>query len=562
MSARPDKSSSSTATGLRPEASESSPVQGDASGLTSNEVQVRVLAGKANAPPIRSARTVPQILRANVLTRFNAILGSLLVVVAFVGPPQDGLFGVILVVNAAIGIAQELRAKRTLDRLAVLTAPTARVRRDGELVELASRRGRHRRRARAPPWRPGGGRRRPFCPPTASRSTSHCLPARPEPVAKVSSDEVLSGSFVVAGTGVVRTTRVGADAYAQRLQADARRFDLVRSELVQGTNRILRVVTWVMVPAAALLVTSQLLRSGQTLADALRGSVAGVSAMVPEGLVLLTTIAFALGAIRLAGRRVLVQELAAIEGLARVDVVCIDKTGTLTEPGMIVDRVESASTPSRRASRSGTYSERSPDPTRHPTPPSQAIAAAFASPPGWRSVARVPFSSARKWSAATFDDRGTWVLGAPDVLLDHLRPGSSRASVIDPHTGSGQRVLLVARARDASPTTTSPTRPSSPRCRGPGGTGPCRCRGRRFGTFSTRACTPRSCRGTIPGPWRPLRLGSAFRTPTHPSTPGTSPMIKARSSPRSSRRRCSGESNPTRSGPWSRPFRPPATSWP
>ncbi len=444
MSTRPDEPSSSTDAGLQPEASDRCQLEGDAAGLTSNEVRVRVLGGKANTLPIRSARSVPQILRANILTRFNAILGSLLVVVAFVGPPQDGLFGVILVVNAAIGIAQEFRAKRTLDRLAVLTAPTARVRRDGGLVDLAVEEvviddvlELH----------PGD---QVVIDGTVLSADGlevdeSLLTGEAEPVSKATSDEVLSGSFVVAGTGVARTTRVGADAYAQRLQADARRFDLVRSELVQGTNHILRVVTWVMVPAGALLVASQLLRSGQTLADALRGSVAGVSAMVPEGLVLLTTVAFAVGAIRLAGRHVLVQELAAIEGLARVDIVCIDKTGTLTEPGMTVDRVEPLDPRSSGASlRAVLGAIAGSDPAPNAT--LQAIVAACGSPPGWRSIARVPFSSARKWSAATFDHRGTWVLGAPDVLLDHLRTGSYPASVIDRHAGSGQRVLLVARA--------------------------------------------------------------------------------------------------------------------
>ena len=145
---------------------------------------------------------------------------------------------------------------------------------------------------------------------------------------------MLSGSFVVAGTGRARVTAVAGQSYAVRLQAQARRFSLVRSELQQGTNQILRLVTWVMIPAGILLVMSEFYRSGQPFAEAVRGSAAGVTGMVPEGLVLLTSIAFAAGALRLARRRILVSELAAIEGLARVDVLCTDKTGTLTKPGM------------------------------------------------------------------------------------------------------------------------------------------------------------------------------------------------------------------------------------
>src|SRR5438128_600693 len=147
-------------------------------------------------------------------------------------------------------------------------------------------------------------------------------------------DELLSGSFVAAGTGRYRATRVGADAYARSLAREARRFSLVRSELRDGVNRIVVLVSWALVPTAALLFFSQLRSQG--LHDALRGSVAGTVAMVPEGLVLLTSIAFAAGVVRLGRRNVLVQELPAVEGLARVDVLCIDKTGTLTEGRLVV----------------------------------------------------------------------------------------------------------------------------------------------------------------------------------------------------------------------------------
>src|SRR5579875_3200843 len=294
-------------------------------GLTTAEVRERIAAGMVNAVPASSGRTVAQILRANLLTRFNAILGALLVVVAVVGPLQDGLFGVVLTVNAGIGIVQELRAKRTLDRLAVLTAPRARLVRDGVVAEHA-----------VGDQVVADG---VVLEATGLEIDESLLTGEAEPSPRVPGDRVMSGSFVVAGSGRFRATGIGTDSYAQRLQAEARRFSLVHSELQQGTNRILRVVTWVMVPAAALLVTSQMLRSGLGAPDALRGSVAGVAAMVPEGLVLLTTLAFGMGAVRLARRRVLVQELAAIEGLARVDVLCIDKTGTLTEGAMALHAV-------------------------------------------------------------------------------------------------------------------------------------------------------------------------------------------------------------------------------
>jgi len=411
-----------------------------ASGLSQAAVRARVLAGKVNTSPPAPGRTVSQILRANVFTRFNAILGALFVVVLIVGPVQDALFGLVLAANTAIGIVQELRAKRTLDRLAILTAARARVVREG-------------RRAELPvdavvlddviDMRPGD---QAAVDAVVLRSEGleldeALLSGEAEPVRKAPGDQVLSGSFVVAGTGRVRATSVGEAAYAARLQAQARRFSLLRSELQQGTNQILRMVTWVMVPAGILLILSQLLRTHQPLTDALRGSVAGVGAMVPEGLVLLTSVAFAAGAVRLARRRVLVQELAAIEGLARVDVLCIDKTGTLTSPGMQLTAIEPLSGQPAGEIEAIIGAFAAADPAPNAT--MQAIAARCPAPPGWAVDAQVPFSSARKWSAVSFTGRGTWVIGAPGIA-DRGLPADA-AAVIAGHEAAGQRALVLGR---------------------------------------------------------------------------------------------------------------------
>jgi len=302
-------------------------------GLTELAVRARVDAGQVNTIPPAPGRSLAQILRANVLTRFNAILGALFIVVLVIGPPQDALFGVVLVVNTGIGVAQELRAKRALDRLAILTAGRARAVRDGTVTEIALD-----RIVLDDVLELGRGDQVPVDGTVLEASglelDEALLTGEAKPVPKRPGDTVLSGSAVAAGAGRIRADRVGGDAYAARLQVEARRFSLIRSELQQGTNQILRLVTWVMVPAGLLLIASEFLRSHDSLRDAARGSAAGVVAMVPEGLVLLTSLAFAAGALRLARRRVLVQELAAIEGLARADVLCIDKTGTLTEPGL------------------------------------------------------------------------------------------------------------------------------------------------------------------------------------------------------------------------------------
>jgi cation-transporting P-type ATPase E len=407
-------------------------------GLTHEQVAERRARGQVNDVSVVPSRTVGQIVRANVFTRFSALLGSLLVVILIVGPIQDALFGFVLIANAGIGIYQEVRAKRTLDSLAVLTAPLARVVREGEVSEvpldecvlddvLA--------------LQPGDqivvdGE---VLEASGLEVDESLLTGESEPVLKAPGDEVLSGSFVAAGDGLHRATRVGKEAYAAELAEQGRRFGLTRSELRTGIDKILRIVTWLLIPTATLLVISQL-RSNSSVREAIRGSVAGTVAMVPEGLVLLTSVAFAVGVVRLARRQVLVQELPAVEVLARVDVLCIDKTGTLTEGRLVVDHVEVLG-------EDGTHEEALAalavsDP--HPNATLRAIGESFdRRPQGWSAAKTVPFSSARKWSGAAFGTRGSWVLGAPDVLLGE--PERKHLDRAREHADAGRRVVLLAR---------------------------------------------------------------------------------------------------------------------
>ena len=411
-------------------------------GLTESQVQERVTSGKVNEVPTRPSRTVKEIVRANVFTRFNALLGALLVVILIVGPYQDALFGFVLVGNTLIGIVQELRAKRTLDRLAVLTAPKARLVRDGTVRQL-------------PVWsvvlddvlelQPGDqvvvdG---VVLDSQGLEVDESLLSGESEPAEKRAGDGVLSGSFVAAGSGRYRATRVGREAYAVRLAEEARRFELTKSELRAGIDRILQLVTWVLVPTAILLAVSQV-GSNASLYDALRGSVAGTVAMVPEGLVLLTSIAFAVGVVRLARRRVLAQELPAVEVLARVDVLCIDKTGTLTEGRLAVEDVLPLASGQPYALALGALAASDP----HPNATLLAIKQGFAEVETWRADGAVPFSSARKWSAASFGEHGTWVLGAPEVLLaDAAHPeAAGRAAEL---AEAGRRVVLASRTGEA-----------------------------------------------------------------------------------------------------------------
>jgi cation-transporting ATPase E len=244
----------------------------------------------------------------------------------------------------------------------------------------------------------------------------------------------------------MRATAVGADSYAFQLSSEARRFSLVKSELRTGINRIIKIVGWMMIPIAILLVTSQL-ASQDGFVPAVQGSVAGLVAMVPEGLVLLTSIAFALGATRLASKKVLTQELAAIEGLARVDTICLDKTGTLTEGSLSLSTVEhlgSSDVPSVDAVSVLAAIGESED---HPNPSLAAIVSEYPTGPGWTLTNSIAFSSARKWSAAEFAGHGAWYLGAPDILLDSATAGSTLTSArerLQRYSSRGQRVLLLA----------------------------------------------------------------------------------------------------------------------
>ena len=407
-------------------------------GLTEADVARLRAEGKSNDVPARASRSVRDIVRGNVFTRINAILGVLLIIVLSTGSVIDGMFGLLIVANSGIGIVQEIRAKRTLDRLAIVGQNKPQVRREGvskqippdevvlgDIVELG----------------PGDqivvdGE---VIESASLEVDESLLTGEADTVHKLEATQVLSGSFVVAGSGAYRATKVGRDAYAAKLAEEASKFTLVKSELRSGIDKILKFITYLMIPAGALIIYNQLFSSGQALKPALNGMVAALVPMVPEGLVLMTSIAFAVGVIRLGQRQCLVQELPAIEGLARVDVVCADKTGTLTENGMrlselmLMDEHDSDSVTAALASLAHD------DP--RPNASVQAVGEAYSDAPGWTRSAVAPFSSAKKWSGLSYGDHGNWLLGAPDVLLDASSDIARRAE----ETGSrGLRVLLLA----------------------------------------------------------------------------------------------------------------------
>jgi cation-transporting ATPase E len=411
-------------------------------GLSAAEVEERRREGRVNRVPRAPTRTFWQIVRANVFTPVNAIIGSLFVVIMVARPGPDALFVGVVVANMVIGIVQELRAKRALERLAVLNAPHARVVRDGEAHELPVEEVVADEVLELAP----GDQVVVDGEALASRGlevNESLLTGEPDPVAKAPGDELLSGSFVVAGSGRYRATRIGAEAYATTLAEEARRFQLVHSELRSGINLVLRWLTWIIPPVALLLLVG-LLRTEDEWQEALRGTVAAAVAMVPDGLVLLTSVAFVVGVLELARRRALARELASVELLARVDVLCLDKTGTITTGEIAFHEVEPVDGASTGEVEAALAALAAADPSPNAT--LAAVAARFPEPaPGWEADEIVPFSSARKWSGASFGENGTYLLGAPEVLLGDGGGGGVRARAGE-HAAAGRRVVLLARA--------------------------------------------------------------------------------------------------------------------
>ncbi|GCE43175.1 cation-transporting ATPase, E1-E2 family [Rhodococcus wratislaviensis] len=407
-------------------------------GLTAAQVAERVAAGKTNDVPDRASRSVRDIVRANVFTRINAILGVLLIIVLATGSIVDGMFGLLIIANSGIGIIQEVRAKRTLDKLAIVSQTKPVVRRDGLAVAMAPR-----EVVLDDIIELGAGDRIVVDGVVVEAATldidESLLTGEADPVHKDVGQQVLSGSFVASGSGCYRATKVGSDAYAAKLADEASKFTLVHSELRSGIDKILKFITYLMIPAGLLIIYNQLFSSGESIRPALNGMVAALVPMVPEGLVLMTSIAFAVGVIRLGQRQCLVQELPAIEGLARVDVVCADKTGTLTENGMRLSELRCTDPSDAEPSRAALAAMAASDP--RPNASVLAIAEAFPDAPGWGdATAEAPFSSAKKWSGQSYGAHGNWVLGAPDVLLD---PGSDMARQAEEVGSSGLRVLLL-----------------------------------------------------------------------------------------------------------------------
>lgn len=441
-------------------------------GLSDEEVAEAVSRGDVNITSKQTSRSLMDIVRANVFTLFNAIIFTAMVVVLATGSWKDAVFGVVILVNTGIGIVTELKAKRTLDRLSILIAARAMVRRGGENIEIA-----HKDIVLGDVLWLRAGEQVPadveVLESWGLEMDESMLTGESATVRKAQGDDVYSGSTAVSGMALTRVTAVGEHSYAAKLAAQAKVYTKTISDLSRGINTILKYMTMVVVPLCVLLVWSQMHKVGGFVeawqTDAWRGAVvsavAGVVGMIPEGLVLLTSLNFAVAAMRLARKQTLVQELESVETLARVDCLNLDKTGTITDGGIAFVGVENLDNSSVEISLQTSLQTNQAlfDLSNEENP--NATGVAIMQGLGAQGVAasvhvsnRLPFSSARKWSAVQYvqssGERATWYMGAPEVLLSAINYANTNELLekVNSYAEQGERVLLLAKVSSESST--------------------------------------------------------------------------------------------------------------
>jgi cation-transporting ATPase E len=408
-------------------------------------------------PAETSSRSTSSIVAGNVFTLFNAIIGGFFVLILSLGLFADAVFGLIAIVNSYIGIRQELKAKRTLDELAVLVAPHAKVVRDGAVQSLLAEEVVPGDVIRIEP----GDQLIADGTVTGSRGMTvdeSLLTGEADGIRKQSGDRVLSGSFSISGSGYYVVDAVREESYAGKLAGEARTFRHPPSPLQGEVNQVVVVCTYTMLPLAALLLITFQLRSVD-LIEAAQTATAGLITLIPEGLVLLMSVTFAVAAVRLARNDTLVQQMSATESLAAVDTICVDKTGTLTdgELRLLGAKVAEGIDESAAHAALGRFAASAGDRNRT----LEAIAERFPGKPAQVS-GEVPFSSQWKWSGLRIGTTG-YVLGAPDVLSEagalSLPPDLSRA--LERETAAGRRVVAFAETSEplpADPAATPPPR--------------------------------------------------------------------------------------------------------
>lgn len=407
-------------------------------GLTSAEVQKRVDKGQVNISDSHISKTTAEIVRCHTLTYFNFLNIFLGILVILSGQFKNLTFLGVIICNSVIGIFQELKVKKLIDNLAVITASKARVCRDGkfknipieELVldDLL--------------YVENGNQIGADCTVLESEGievNESMITGESRPVRKAPGDTLWSGSFMVAGSGQAKVIHVGKDNYATQLASQAKQKKRASSEMQDSIKRIIKVTGTILVPVGILLFISQRGAEGITFSDALVNTVAGVIGMIPEGLVLLTSISFILGVGRLAGKQALVQEMEAIEALARVNVLCLDKTGTITTGALeVVELIPFGENPERMREVMNEIAFAFDDVNAT----QDALMAYFEKTEKWKIQAKIPFSSDRKYRAIVFEGEGNYVLGAPEFLVKDNKELNEK---VDACSREGMRVLLLGK---------------------------------------------------------------------------------------------------------------------
>lgn len=411
-------------------------------GLTDKEVEERIKEGKINYIPKAPSRTFWQILRVNLFTSFNAVNLILAVIVILAGSPKNSIFAGVIIVNTLIGIAQEIRAKSILEKLSVISMAKTKVIREGKIIEIPIE-----KIVLDDVMYLESGEQvladaKLICS-NGLEVDDSMLTGEADSIAKSKEDELLSGSFIVAGEGYARVTKVGKETYSSSLAEEAKQFKITNSELQSAINKIFKVLIWIIIPLSILLTLSQLKVKDTTWQQAALGTVSGIIGMIPEGLVLLTSATFIVAIIKLSQYDTLVQELCATEVLARVDVLCLDKTGTLTKGDLRLAEIRNI----------GSYSDSKIEevlssmihelPSNNPT--QKAILDKYKDCKSeLKCTEKIAFSSKRKWSGITFENEGTWILGAPEIILN--KAYNLIKGTVDEEAKKGRRVLLLAKS--------------------------------------------------------------------------------------------------------------------
>lgn len=404
-------------------------------GLTEKEVADRREKGLVNVQVDMASRSIKEILRSNIFTFFNMINIVMAFFVLLVQSYRNLLFMGVIISNIVIGIVQELRAKKTVEKLSIIAASKVKVIRDGKQVEIEL-------------WDivmddimclKSGNQ---ICS-DAQVVEGECevdesmLTGESDPVLKKTGDEVYSGSFVISGSMKVKVIHVGKDNYANNIVSQAKKLKKVKSELMTSVNFIIKTVSLFIIPIGIMMFYNQIYGVGQPFERAVTSAVGAMVAMIPEGLVLLSSMVFAVSIIRLGKERTLVQELYCIETLARVDVLCLDKTGTITEGKMEVEEIVPLCY--------GSYEEAMEafvGAIEDSNPTFEAMKARFTKGSNWKVSEKIPFTSANKWSLVSFEEKGSYILGAAEFILgDGIEPYQSKLTF---YAQKGYRVLLFA----------------------------------------------------------------------------------------------------------------------